>query len=328
MKDADDEVVVDGDWRRRGSIVVADGDDTVLVELGAVTAGDRIRVDLSGDVIFDFDSAALTPAAQASLGRVAALIRARAVGAVHVVGHTDAKGGDDYNARLSRDRAGAVIAHLHRDQGIPATLLVGHGAGARYPVAPNQRADGSDDPAGRARNRRVEVQIATREGVALGPGAISITPDAITTPEARVDRRGVTTEEVQVDIGADGVVVRELAGDDPTVTSIVGSALSGAGLANTAGGGDPTQPMAGGACELMCQSSTGRQSVQTIACIESTLEELEFDFDDDACDDFEDAMASGAGNEGGRHCRACRAAEGYADSHCLAVVKACLGKGR
>ncbi|GMU45202.1 MAG: hypothetical protein AMXMBFR25_31880 [Lysobacterales bacterium] len=319
VEDADDRVTIDGDWRRGGSVRIDDGGASVLVDLGGVVVGDRIQVNLEGDVLFDFDSSALAPAAKARLAKVAALVRARAVGAVHVIGHTDALGGGDYNERLSRERAQAVIRFLREAEGIPGALLVGHGVGARHPVAANTRSDGSDNPAGRARNRRVEIQIATREGVSLGPDQVIVAPDRIVTAEASIDAGGVSTDEARVDIGSDGVRVTEhVAGGN--VTEIVGEAMATAGLS----GKVATQPMAGGACELMCQSSTGRQSLSTIECIEETLEELDFDFDADACDAFEDAMATGAGNYGGQQCRNCRKAEGYGDAHCLKVVQACL----
>lgn len=326
VDDADDSVVVAGDWRRGGAVGVHTDTESVLIGLGAVVVGDRIQVNLEGDVLFDFDSTRLTAAARARLAQVATLIRAKAVGAVHVIGHTDALGGADYNARLSRERALAVIRHLHEAEGIPFGVLVGHGVGAKHPVAANALANGADNPPGRARNRRVEIQIATREGVALGPDQVLVSGDRIVTNEASIDAGGVSTDEARVDIGRSGVTVTDH--DDGDVASIVSGAMAQAGLASAPSGAAATAPMAGGACELMCQSTTGRKSLATIECIEETLEEMEFDFDADACDEFEDAMASGSGNYGGQQCRACRKAEGYGDAHCLKVVQACLSGAR
>ncbi|MBI2396846.1 MAG: OmpA family protein [Xanthomonadales bacterium] len=332
VDDADDSVVVAGDWRRGGAVGVQTDTGSVLIGLGAVVEGDRIQVNLEGDVLFDFDSSRLAPAAKARLAQVATLIRAKAVGAAHVIGHTDALGRDDYNARLSRERALAVIRHLHDAEGIPYGVLVGHGVGAKHPLAANTLANGADNPQGRARNRRVEIQIATREGVALGPGQVLVSGDRIVTNEASIDAGGVSTDEARVDIGRGGVTVSEHDdgdGDgDGDVASIVSGAMAQAGLASAPSAAAATQPMAGGACELMCQASSGRQSMATIACIEETLEEMEFDFDADACDEFEDAMATGSGNYGGQQCRSCRKAEGYGDAHCLRVIKACFPNKR
>jgi len=72
-------------------------------------------------------------------------------------GHTDGKGGKEYNQKLSERRANSV-----------KTWLLGHGAsnemktqgfGDTKPVAPNTKPDGSDDPDGRQKNRRVEITI-------------------------------------------------------------------------------------------------------------------------------------------------------------------------
>lgn len=68
-----------------------------------------------------------------------------------VVGHTDAKGTDDYNLDLSRRRASNVSSALVADYAIDWTRLQSRGAGAGEPVASN------DDEEGRAKNRRVEL---------------------------------------------------------------------------------------------------------------------------------------------------------------------------
>jgi outer membrane protein OmpA-like peptidoglycan-associated protein len=159
-----DDVQISEDWRR---ISGTTDDEEFLVELGAVEEDDRIRVAVGGDVLFPFDSTEIRREAAEELAKLAHLIRRRAVGEILVVGHTDAKGGDAYNQKLSEARAQAVVDHLSRAEGIPAGLMTAMGVGSRQPVAPNQRADGSDDAAGRARNRRVEVHLATREGVDL-----------------------------------------------------------------------------------------------------------------------------------------------------------------
>ena len=80
---------------------------------GERSAADEVTLDLAADVLFAFDSAALTPAAQATLERVGQEVRDRAApGALTVTGHTDDRGEDAYNDRLSRARADAVAAAL------------------------------------------------------------------------------------------------------------------------------------------------------------------------------------------------------------------------
>lgn len=117
------------------------------------------RVELAADTLFDFDKAMLTPAAETNLRRTADLVRAGGSGEVTVTGYTDAKGDDAYNLDLSRRRAEAVIAWFRSQAGLAARHYTAIGKGAADPVAPNETAAGADDPAGRAKNRRVVVDI-------------------------------------------------------------------------------------------------------------------------------------------------------------------------
>jgi outer membrane protein OmpA-like peptidoglycan-associated protein len=80
--------------------------------------------------------------------------------AVMIEGHTDGKGSDGYNQGLSERRAAAVRNALVSQGSLDRQLII-HGFGKSRPIAPNQQADGSDDPAGRQKNRRVEVVINT-----------------------------------------------------------------------------------------------------------------------------------------------------------------------
>ena len=160
------QVDASGDWRRR--VTVSRGvSDRLLVELGARETDGTLRVALAGDILFDVDSTAVRPAAGDTLSKIAQLIRDRSRGDVFIVGHTDALGTDAYNQKLSEDRAAAVIMWLNRNEGIPASIMLGRGMGESQPVAHNTLPNGADDPQGRAANRRVEVFLATREGVDL-----------------------------------------------------------------------------------------------------------------------------------------------------------------
>jgi outer membrane protein OmpA-like peptidoglycan-associated protein len=117
------------------------------------------RVLLAADTLFAFHEATLTPEAQANLTRTAEVVRQGGAGEVRVLGHTDAKGEDAYNDRLSRARADAVASWLRTQPGLNERTIVAEGRGEREPVAPNAAPDGSDDPAGRAKNRRVVVVV-------------------------------------------------------------------------------------------------------------------------------------------------------------------------
>lgn len=105
-----------------------------------------------GDVLFAFDSAKLTPAAEATLDTVVEKLRGADVLSIRVDGHTDSVGSDAYNQGLSERRAASVVDYLI-SQGVPAEKLTSQGLGESKPMADN----GTD--AGRAQNRRVEIHV-------------------------------------------------------------------------------------------------------------------------------------------------------------------------
>ena len=121
--------------------------------LGAQETDLEVRVDLPADVLFDFDKAEIRPDASQALAQLATVIRAYPSGRVELGGHTDAKGDDTYNQKLSERRADAVKRWLVDKEAIEAGRLATRGWGEKRPVASN------DDDAGRQRNRRVEVVI-------------------------------------------------------------------------------------------------------------------------------------------------------------------------
>jgi outer membrane protein OmpA-like peptidoglycan-associated protein len=119
----------------------------------------EVRIDLAADVLFAFDKADILPKAQAALQQVAALIRDKAKGTVRIEGHTDGRGSPSYNQTLSERRARAVKEWLTKREGLKKVNFNTQGFGATKPVVPNQKSDGSDDPEGRQKNRRVEIIV-------------------------------------------------------------------------------------------------------------------------------------------------------------------------
>lgn len=77
---------------------------------------------------------------------------------VEIESHTDSKGSEQFNLKLSQKRAESVVKYLV-DKGIDAKRLKAKGYGESRPVAPNENADGTDNPAGRAKNRRTDFRI-------------------------------------------------------------------------------------------------------------------------------------------------------------------------
>jgi outer membrane protein OmpA-like peptidoglycan-associated protein len=110
-------------------------------------------------ILFEFGKADLTSDARVKVRNVADVLSQQARGRrVAVEGHTDSIGGEEYNQRLSEQRAQSVASVLETE-GVSDRHLTVKGYGKRYPIAPNTSSDGSDNPAGRAKNRRVEVVI-------------------------------------------------------------------------------------------------------------------------------------------------------------------------
>lgn len=114
------------------------------------------KITLSADILFAFDEARLTRRAASRLEEVRAELREAEPGSVRIEGHTDDKGSDAYNDRLSARRARTVARALRGAlEGVDVAVA---GRGESEPVAANT-VKGKDSPKGRARNRRVEIRL-------------------------------------------------------------------------------------------------------------------------------------------------------------------------
>ena len=113
----------------------------------------KTRATMNSDAFFEFDSARLTPAAQAELARIAAVLQKQGrEGNIQIIGHTCDIGSDKVNDRLSLQRAESVRNYLVGTGAVPAdaTLVIGKGKREqKYPAT----------PATRAKNRRVELEF-------------------------------------------------------------------------------------------------------------------------------------------------------------------------
>jgi outer membrane protein OmpA-like peptidoglycan-associated protein len=123
-------------------------------------------IPLASDVLFDFDQALIKAAAAPDLKKAGGDIRSyRGRGKIVITGYTDSKGDHikGYNQDLSLRRANAVKKWLIDNGYLKVTDKVEtRGEGSAYPVEPNELPGGADNPKGRAKNRRVEIQIDTR----------------------------------------------------------------------------------------------------------------------------------------------------------------------
>jgi OOP family OmpA-OmpF porin len=102
-------------------------------------------------IYFDFDKADIKPESEPAIKEIAKLLQENQGLKLYVVGHTDNVGTIDYNMKLSKTRADAVMNELVTKYKISAQRLKAYGVGSLAPVASNK----SDD--GRAKNRRVEL---------------------------------------------------------------------------------------------------------------------------------------------------------------------------
>ncbi|MEM9481194.1 MAG: OmpA family protein [Verrucomicrobiota bacterium] len=107
---------------------------------------------------FEYDDADVTQRAKRQIEIISSILRNDPDKRLRVSGHADALGTDEYNKRLSKERARSVKALL-ADLGVPADQIVTEAVGENYPLRPNTLPDGTDDPTGRSHNRRAELYL-------------------------------------------------------------------------------------------------------------------------------------------------------------------------
>ena len=110
------------------------------------------KVTFAADAFFDFDKAVLKPEGRAKLDDLISKMGGINLEVIIAVGHTDSVGTDAYNQRLSVRRAEAVKSYLV-SKGVERNRVYTEGKGEKQPVADNKTA------AGRAKNRRVEIEV-------------------------------------------------------------------------------------------------------------------------------------------------------------------------
>lgn len=120
-----------------------------VIELKKVKVGKTIVLN---NVFYDFDKATLRPESSAELDALVKLLNENPKLRIELGSHTDDKGADDYNQKLSDARAKSVVDHLI-GRGIAADRLVAKGYGETSPVAAN------DTDENRQLNRRTEFKV-------------------------------------------------------------------------------------------------------------------------------------------------------------------------
>ena len=114
-------------------------------------ADGSVKLDIPGSVLFDTNSARISPSFQQTLDQIAGTLAEHPTATVNVVGHTDSTGAANYNQKLSLERASSVTAYLE-SRGVAPTRLTATGQGEAMPIADNATAEG-------AQNRRVEMFV-------------------------------------------------------------------------------------------------------------------------------------------------------------------------
>jgi outer membrane protein OmpA-like peptidoglycan-associated protein len=127
------------------------------VEVVTTQCEERLRI--GSELLFDFDKSAIRPEARSAIDYVAEAVQ-RIGKPILIEGHTDSKGSDTYNMLLSERRALSVETEI-TERLVIALPMQSRGYGKSRPIADNQFPDGTDNPEGRQRNRRVEIVVNT-----------------------------------------------------------------------------------------------------------------------------------------------------------------------
>jgi len=113
--------------------------------------GCSIPLKMRLEILFDFDKSDIKPMYVPEVEKVANLLKANPGATVSIEGHTDGRGTEAYNLKLSDRRAKAVEDYIEKKLGVDPARVTGQGFGKTRPIASN------DTDEGRAQNRRVEA---------------------------------------------------------------------------------------------------------------------------------------------------------------------------
>ncbi|MBV8770738.1 MAG: OmpA family protein [Deltaproteobacteria bacterium] len=145
-----------GPWQKPGPIQIPKGIQAIKQESSPC----KNRISVGADALFDFNQSDLRSDAAETLEKLGPMIRSFRAHPIEIDGHTDSIGSLAYNQQLSDARAETVKRWLAQRDFLPASTPI-RGYGKTRPIAPNRNPDGSDNPAGRQKNRRVEIVINT-----------------------------------------------------------------------------------------------------------------------------------------------------------------------
>jgi outer membrane protein OmpA-like peptidoglycan-associated protein len=127
------------------------------INLAPVKANESVVLN---NVFFKYDSDEIIEESLPDLEKLAFLLNKNLAITIEISGHTDSKGNDAYNNKLSTKRAVSVRTYLIKN-GVDGSRITAIGKGEAEPIARNSNPDGSDNPEGRQLNRRIELKVLT-----------------------------------------------------------------------------------------------------------------------------------------------------------------------
>ncbi len=129
-----------------------------LDEVIKITENDSFVI---SKIYYDYKSSEVNQVSALELDKLILILQKNKGIGIELFSHTDSIGSDDYNNRLSFERAQKARQYI-LSKGINANKISAKGMGEKQPIAPNTNPDGSDNPEGRAKNRRTDFKIIKR----------------------------------------------------------------------------------------------------------------------------------------------------------------------
>ena len=113
---------------------------------------------VASEVKFEYRSFKILKSGEKELDKLIIILSNNKDVGIEIGAHTDSKGGHDYNQELGQKRADAAVRYAV-SKGVSKNRIVAKSYGQSDPIAANNFPDGSDNPEGRAKNRRVEFKV-------------------------------------------------------------------------------------------------------------------------------------------------------------------------
>jgi outer membrane protein OmpA-like peptidoglycan-associated protein len=152
-------------------------DSTIYLEKpGVKKVAESEKPIIIHNILFNFNASKLNKDTEEELKLIASLIKNDATMQIEIIGHTDAQGSAAYNQKLSEKRA-VVVRDKLVEFGAPAKRIKTSGKGLNEPIAINENPDGSDNPIGRAFNRRAEFKLVKSSNKKIVVDAIKVPED-------------------------------------------------------------------------------------------------------------------------------------------------------